>query len=47
MSKHLSETDTDSQKMTHLHAGDATLALSGGREGNEFLKSSQSEYLMS
>ena len=45
MSKHLSETDTDSQKMTHLHAGAAT--MSEGRGGNEFLKSSQSEYLMS
>ena len=44
MSEHLSETDTDSQRMTHLHARAAT--LSTGREGNEFLKSSQSEYLM-
>ena len=47
MSKHFSETDTDSQKMTHLHAGAGAATMSGGREGNEFLKSSQSEYLMS
>ena len=45
MSEHLSETDTDSQRMTHLHAEAATMLE--GREGNEFLKSSQSEYLMS
>ena len=45
MSEHLSETDTDSQRMTHLHAEAATMS-EGRDEGNEFLKSSQSEYLM-
>lgn len=33
MSEHLSETDTDSQRMTHLHAMEPPHCREGGREG--------------